>query len=139
MESAEGIYAAMAIPFHVAVFNEFLVTALEMLQQDGKALDAGRPHKLMLGPLRGALETAGMMMQPEQNKIMDFAQKLRNSIVHDGAVARAGIVDVWEERSPQQRAVWIEDSGRSPQLRVGERIPPGMSLAGQRTNMARSV
>jgi hypothetical protein len=125
MHDSEAVYAAMAIPFHVAVFNEFLVTALEMLQGDGKALDAGRPDTLMLGQLRAALSNAGVDMPRDQDKIMDFAQKLRNSIVHDGAVARVGIVKVWRELSQQQRAIWIEDAGRPPQIVSGERIPLG--------------
>ena len=112
MHEAEWVYAAMAIPFHIAVFNEYLVTALAMLQDDGQAVDAGQPHKLMLGPLRGALSAAGMTMPQDQDKVMNFAQKLRNTIVHDGAVARAGIVGIWNELSPQQRAVWVEDAGQ---------------------------
>jgi hypothetical protein len=122
MRDAEGIYAAMAIPFHVAVFNEFLVTALEMLQADGQGLDVGDPQRLMLGPLRAALGTAGMAMPEDQDRIMTFAQKLRNSIVHDGAVARAGIVAVWAGLSDGQRAIWTEDAGRTPSLVIGERI-----------------
>ena len=123
MRTAEGIYAAMAIPFHVAVFNEFLLIALDMLQADGQALDAGRPT--MLGPLRGALAAAGVRMSSDQDKIMDFAQKLRNSIIHDGAVAGAGIVNIWEALSQEQRAIWSEDAGRVPRLAIGERIPLG--------------
>ena len=96
-----------------------------MLQDDGQAIDAGPPHKLMLGPLRGALSAAGMNMPPDQERVMDFAQKLRNAIVHDGAVARGGIVSIWSELLPQQRAVWVEDAGRPPQLLPGERIPLG--------------
>lgn len=123
MDAAEGIYAAMAIPFHVAVFNEFLVIGLEMLRADGQALDAGRPT--MLGPLREALAAAGMRMSADQDKLMDFAQKLRNSIIHDGAVVRAGILGIWDGLSREQHAIWTEAAGRPPHLVIGERIPLG--------------
>jgi hypothetical protein len=125
MREAEAVYAAMAIPFHVAVFNDFLVTALEMMQSDGKALDAGPPHKLMLGPLREALRDAGVRMPYDQDKLMGYAQKLRNSIVHDGGIARQGILDIWQGLSTQQRAIWGEDAGRAPDLTAGKRVPLG--------------
>jgi hypothetical protein len=89
------------------------------------AVNEGKPRKLMLGPLRGALSAAGMNLPPDQDKIMDFGQKLRNVIVHDGAVARPGIVRIWDGLSPQQRGVWVEDAGRLPQLVAGELIPLG--------------
>lgn len=143
MADAEGVYAAMAIPFHVAVFNEFLVTALQMLQADGQALDVGDPQKLMLGPLRGALAAMGMRMPSDQDKIMSFAQKLRNSIVHDGAVARKGIIRIWSELSAEQQEIWIADAGRTPGLVNGERIALGpgevRATLAVTTHLAKSV
>jgi hypothetical protein len=125
MSRAETTYAAMAIPFHIAVYNEFLITALEMLKSDGQALEAEAPHKLMLGPLREALRVAGMVMPADQERVMDFAQKLRNSIVHDGATARTGVISVWNDLTPTQQELWAEDAGRSPELVLDERISLG--------------
>jgi hypothetical protein len=125
MRGAERVYAAMAIPFHVAVFNEFLVIALELLQADGIGLEAGRPHGLMLGDLRRALHDAGMSLPAQHEKVMDFAQKIRNSIVHDGAVARSGVINIWQGLTAREHAIWSEDAGRSPALVLGERIQLG--------------
>lgn len=122
MEEAEQIYAAMAIPFHVAVFNEFLVTALEMLQADGQVAADVKPQKLMLGDLRQALGAAGVALPQDQEKLLNFAQKLRNSIVHDGGVVRIGIRDIWSGLTTEQQAIWIEDAGRAPVLVTGERV-----------------
>ncbi|WP_445150497.1 hypothetical protein [Baekduia sp. Peel2402] len=125
LRDAESVHAAMAIPFHVAVFNEYLVMALELLQRDGQAETRKEPSRLMLGQLREALEGADITASSDYEAVMNFVQKLRNSIVHDGAIVRQGITMKWGELSDAQRAIWTDAAGRTPVMELGKRFPLG--------------
>jgi len=57
--------------------------------------------------------------------VMAFAQKLRNSIAHDGAITRTGILEIWSALTPTQQQIWTEDAGSAPELVQGARIPLG--------------
>ena len=73
MEDAEEIYAAMAIPFHVSVFNESLMTGFSRcFRQMAKSRPASKPQKLMLGDLREALRTGRNGAAARSGKDLEF-------------------------------------------------------------------
>jgi hypothetical protein len=129
LQEAESFWAAMAIPFAVAVLNEYLVEVLSMFQAVGVAEAAGAPDELMLGAVREALESSkkGCGLEPDTKaaKTLDFVQRLRNDIIHSGGYISEKQVERWNDMDAVHHEAWEKAAGRAPKLVVGHRADLG--------------
>jgi hypothetical protein len=122
LSDAEGYFAAMAIPFFVAVLNEYLVEAANILRSDGAKFGAQPPHKLPLGDLRKKLKEAGVVWPTREDTLMNVIQHVRNRIIHQGGVANQDLVDAWQScPSPAQRR-WRKVTRRPFAPREGQTL-----------------
>jgi hypothetical protein len=122
---AEATYALMAIPFIVAVVNDYLVTIGEMLNQSGKWKGKRVPTELFLGPLRKSLRKSGLHAPVPYNRLMDFVQTTRNTITHGAGIATPALERAWKDQSVHAKKTWTNLAGRQPPLIAGSRMAFG--------------
>jgi hypothetical protein len=119
IEESSSFLASMAIPLVVAVYNEMLINAFDLLHQDGHV--AGDPRAMMLGQLRKKLRTAGLTPPSDAESMIDFVQRLRNRIIHLAGVADQSLLDAWTSATAPAKARWTRIAGH-PQLLVDKAV-----------------
>ena len=110
----------MAIPYALAIHEDFLRSCLHML---GKNADQ---------PRSGALHATLTRFDPIGFDADPLAQyhvvrEMRNAVIHNGGSTNQRVIGCIANLSPRAESAWKKIVGRSPrQLRVGDRIELGV-------------
>lgn len=122
LSDAERFWAAMAIPFAFSVLSEYLADVLAMFVAAGVISLTDDPRDMQLGALRDTLGARGgcnVKASPRAAKTLDFAQRLRNNIVHSGGRVNQQQIDRWEAMPAAAKQSWERAARRTPTLSPG--------------------
>lgn len=119
---AERFWAAMAIPFAFSVLSEYLADVLTMFDDAGVCSLTDDPRDMQLGALRdtlGARRGCNVKASARAAKTLDFAQRLRNNIVHSGGYVNQQQIDRWTAMPTAAKRSWERAARRTPTLILG--------------------
>ncbi len=112
LKDAEQELCVMAVPFAISLYNEYLVSASDLLELAHVARPSKPAEQQMLGQLTGHLKKNGVRVDGEWASLLQLIIAIRNRIVHAAAVPGKGPIAEWSGLQPQARTAWIGVTGR---------------------------
>jgi hypothetical protein len=110
LQRAERALADMAVPFAVAVYNEYLVDVVRLFDEFARTPG---PNSTQLGDLHAHIATThGVAISGRQRELFDLLAHLRNRIIHAGGRAGQHLVDLAKALSPGAQDAWTRVAGR---------------------------
>ncbi len=116
---------AMAVPYALAIHEDYLKTCLTLLQRGGISLT--RPPDLKLAVQHDEIErAAGKSFTPASLQQVHVLRLMRNCTIHSGGQVSSALVNRLAAWSADAETGWVKLTGRSPRtLAVGDTVAFG--------------
>ncbi|MGQ4597007.1 hypothetical protein [Nocardia sp. R6R-6] len=123
--SADPHLGKMAVPYVMALHEDYMRTCVELLADNGKC--ARGLVKGNLVDLHPAFETVtGRTFDTDMMSYITVLRLMRNAVIHNGSVVNQNLRDELDKWTTPQEDGWVDLAKRNPRdLHVGDRIDFG--------------
>ncbi|WP_131589628.1 hypothetical protein [Streptomyces seoulensis] len=123
LADAEQHLSAMAVPYALAIHEDFVQTCFGLLIKAGlttrgevAGTNASSMHRLFE-------QKAGQQLPREPLEQFHLIRQMRNAVIHAGGKPKQGLVTAANNLSPNALADWIKVAGEHPSARVTLGVP----------------
>ncbi|MFF7351606.1 hypothetical protein ACFZA1_02945 [Streptomyces filipinensis] len=123
LSQAERHLGAMAVPYALAIHEDFVKTCFGLLLRDGqispaeiRSADASSMHRLFE-------QKVGKQLPGDSIEQYHLIRRMRNAVIHAGGKPKQGLVTAASSLSPSALAQWMKVTGESPATRVKLGVP----------------
>lgn len=123
LSQAEQHLGAMAVPYALAIHEDFVKTCFGLLLRDGqissaeiRSADASSMHRLFE-------QKVGKQIPGDSIEQYHLIRRMRNAVIHAGGKPKQGLVTAANNLSPRALAQWMKVTGDSPATRVKIGVP----------------
>ena len=127
LDEADAHLGAMAIPYALAIHEDFLFSVLEMLRAVG-LVSSSKIRALNSSTMHEHLESLGSRkFSAESLELFHLARLARNAQIHSGGTADSSLANWVGQLSPNSLQVWRTITKRAvPQYRPGDLVALGL-------------
>ncbi|MGA5164634.1 hypothetical protein [Streptomyces pseudogriseolus] len=123
LSQAERHLGAMAVPYALAIHEDFVKTCFDLLLRDGqissaeiRSADASSMHRLFE-------QKVGKQLPSDSIEQYHLIRRMRNAVIHAGGKPKQGLVTAASSLSPRALAQWMKVTGEPPATRVKLGVP----------------
>ncbi|MFE6678590.1 hypothetical protein [Streptomyces sp. NPDC057729] len=123
LSQAERHLGAMAVPYALAIHEDYVKTCFGLLLKDGqigtaeiRGADASSMHRLFE-------QKVGKQLPGDSIEQYHLIRRMRNAVIHAGGKPKQGLVTAANSLSPRALAQWVKVAGESPATRVKLGVP----------------
>ncbi|MFE8921727.1 hypothetical protein [Streptomyces rochei] len=123
LSQAERHLGAMAVPYALAIHEDFVKTCFGLLLRDGqispaeiRSADASSMHRLFE-------QKVSKQLPGDSIEQYHLIRRMRNAVIHAGGKPKQGLVTAAGSLSPRALAQWMKVTGESPATRVKIGVP----------------
>ncbi|MFJ3512968.1 hypothetical protein [Streptomyces luteogriseus] len=123
LSQAERHLGAMAVPYALAIHEDYVKTCFVLLLRDGqissgeiRGADASSMHRLFE-------QKAGKQLPGDSIEQYHLIRRMRNAVIHAGGKPKQGLVTAANSLTPGTLAQWMKVTGESPATRVKLGVP----------------
>jgi hypothetical protein len=112
--NADSHLGAVAVPYALAVHEDFVMTALNMMQAAGLSLKTGKQAVRAFNMHSVFFKTAGVAEPTAIMKQFHLLRHMRNSQIHAGGAISGAMAKVISNLKPSEVSAWESLTGRLP-------------------------
>jgi hypothetical protein len=123
LSQAEQHLGAMAVPYALAIHEDFVKTCFALLLRDGqitpaeiRSADASSMHRLFE-------QKVSKQLPGDSIEQYHLIRRMRNAVIHAGGKPKQGLVTAANSLSSRALAQWVKVTGESPATRVKLGVP----------------
>ncbi|WP_147975789.1 hypothetical protein [Streptomyces sp. MS191] len=123
LSQAERHLGAMAVPYALAIHEDFVKTCFGLLLRDGqispaeiRGADASSMHRIFE-------QKVGKQLPGSSIEQYHLIRRMRNAVIHAGGKPKQGLVNAAKNLSSGALAQWMKVTGESPAARVRLGVP----------------
>ncbi|MFJ3770549.1 hypothetical protein ACIPX0_02510 [Streptomyces sp. NPDC090075] len=123
LAEAEVHLSAMAVPYALAIHEDFVQTCFGLLIKSGQMTQA-EADATKAYSMHGAFERkVGQKLPPDSMQQFHLIRRMRNAVIHAGGIPEPSLVRATAGLSQSALAQWIKLTGEHPQNRVSPGLP----------------
>ncbi|WP_218976527.1 hypothetical protein [Streptomyces sp. TLI_146] len=123
LSQAEQHLGAMAVPYALAIHEDFANTCFALLLRDGQITSA-EIRNARASSMHGLFEQKiGKQLPSDSIEQYHLIRRMRNAVIHAGGKPQQGLVTAANNLSHRALAQWMKVTGDSPATRVKIGVP----------------
>ncbi|WP_143661196.1 hypothetical protein [Streptomyces sp. ms115] len=127
LAEAEKHLSAMAVPYALAIHEDFVQTCFGLLIRSGQMTQAEADGAKAYS-MHGLFERkVGHRLPQESMEQFHLIRKMRNAVIHAGGMPQSGLIGSATRLSNSALSQWIKITGAHPQVRISAGIPVSFS------------
>ena len=127
LAEAEKHLSAMAVPYALAIHEDFVQTCFGLLIRSGQMTQAEADGAKAYS-MHGIFERkVGHRLPQESMEQFHLIRKMRNAVIHAGGMPQPGLIASATSLSPNALSQWTKLTGGHPQVRISAGVPVSFS------------
>lgn len=127
LAEAEKHLSAMAVPYALAIHEDFVQTCFGLLIRSGQMTQAEADGAKAYS-MHGTFESkVGHRLPRESMEQFHLIRKMRNAVIHAGGMPQPGLIRSATSLSPSALSQWTKVTGGHPQVRISAGVPVSFS------------
>lgn len=123
LAEAETHLSAMAVPYALAIHEDFVQTCFGLLIRAGQMTQAEADGTKAYSMHRTFERKVGQRLPQDPMQQFHLIRQMRNAVIHAGGIPEPRLIAAAANLSQSALSQWIKLTGEHPQARISPRVP----------------